>query len=219
MLTLNEKLLLLALDAETGKFLASVDMGIAACTLIDLIEAGRLTNTDDGVIVLDESPLGKEPHDFALARIAGAKRTYNLQHWISDLATYHFGEIRQPVLRSLVEAGLVEERREKVLWVFDVARFPEHDGRPEAELVARLREILLGGAQPDAHEALLILLAHTCTLDHAILPEKEERKQARARIEEIEKSDFAGADVGAAAKACKEALDAAVAACVIVTAG
>ncbi len=203
MLTPNEKLLLLALDRESGQFMATVDMGLAAMTVVELAEAGRVAIQEEAVEVLDNSPTGQEPHDFVLGVVAGEPEPRSLEQWMMELANYP-DELRGPVLASLVEKGIVKERHDKVLWVFDVARFPERDRGPEDELIARLRNVLLREADPEPHEALLTMLAASFCLDHLILPTKDERKQAAARLRRIIAGEFGGAVVARAIEACRD---------------
>ena len=78
--------------------------------------------------------------------------------------------------------GVLDERRHKTLGLFTSTRYPELDPGPETELRARLRRVLVDGAETRTPRttALLGLLVPLDLVKRVV--ERDERKAAQARV-------------------------------------
>jgi Golgi phosphoprotein 3 GPP34 len=214
MLLLSEALLLLLLEEEKGASVRSGhahDAGLAGALLLDLAEAGLLDDRSGALVAV-----GAEPSSPALAAAwraiaASSERPRAAKHWVGELPK-RLKPLKGTIAAALVAAGVLDERRHKLLGVFPSTRYPELDPAPERALRSQVSDVLLAGASPDDHiAALLGLLVPMAlvkpALSHASLS-REERKAALARAKAI-------ADRGPVGDAVKAAVQQQVTAVVI----
>jgi len=201
-LALPEELLLLALDDERGKVLAEARIGLAfglaGAALMELTLDGEL-RIDDGKMYLDESaePSGSAPFD-AIRTLLHEKPGKKVRYWVERLPR-KLRHLQQQWLDALVARGTLERRQSRVLFIFPVQRYPEHDGRPEHDIRARIDAVLLHGNAPDARTAMLIQLAGACRLLRAMYP-RDQRKRVEQRLKVLQDMPVAE-DVAAATRA------------------
>ena len=213
-LLLSEALLLLLLEEEKGASVGSGyahDAGLAGALLLDLAEAGLLEERDGALVAV-----GAEPSAPALAAawrvIAGAERPRDAKHWVSELGK-RLKPLKGTVAEALVAAGVLDERRHKLLGLFPSTRYPELDPGPERALRSHLRDVLVTGVEPDPRVAALLGLLVPMDLVKPLLSreqdlDREERKAALARAKAI-------ADRGPVGDAVKAAVQQQVTAVVI----
>lgn len=213
-LSLAEEFLLLALDDEKGSFATWTDYGVAGAILVDLLDRSRLHIEDRKVVPLASGGTDDEVLDRALSVVSGSAKPRPVMHWAAALASQC--EARPALIARLVSAGLLREEQHRFLRVFPYSRYPSADTGPEAEIVARLRAVLLDGASPDARSAALISLLKSCYLLGAIATGAEQ-KAAKRRIHELSQADAGGPAVGSALAEVEAAVAAAVAAVIITT--
>lgn len=181
-LLISEEMLLLALDNEKGG--ASWLDGWAALSggvLVDALLAGTVVQQDERL-----HPGTGEPGHPLLERVreavAAEPTPRTLAEWVQRLHN-DITPFLEVVAHRLVESGVLNEERHKILGLIPTTRFPEADPRAEQELRARLRSVLVEGAEPDEHDRLLIALVQpagllaTATEDD----DREVRKAARRR--------------------------------------
>jgi hypothetical protein len=190
---LAEELLLLLLDDEKGTVSATAaDAGLAGALLLDLVGSGRL----------DErfARTGSEPPEPALAAAWRAiDEPKSAKHWVSRLPR-RLKPIRGTVAEGLVARGVLDERRHKTLGLFPSTRYPEVDSGPETELRARLRRVLVDGAEPDERTtALLGMLVPLDLVKHVV--ERGERRAAVKRAKALAERGPVGNAVQAAVQA------------------
>jgi Golgi phosphoprotein 3 (GPP34) len=213
---LAEELLLLLLDDEKGTASTGVfgrDEALAGALLLDLLEAGRLELSDEKLVATGSAP--SEPPLAAAWEALQGEEPRKPKHWVSKLPR-RIKPIMGTIAEPLVARGVLDEQRHKTLGVFRSTRYPALDRGPEEELRARLRRVLVGGAEPDAHTASLIALL--VPLDRVkALVERDERKQAKARAKAVADRGPVGDAVRAAIE--EQVATAVMAATVATTAG
>ena len=190
---LAEELLLLLLDDEKGTVSATAaNAGLAGALLLDLVEAGRLNE--------DLSRIGSEPSEPALAAAWRAiDEPKPAKHWVSKLPG-RLKPIKGTIADGLVARGVLDERRHKTLGLFSSTRYPELDSGPETELRARLRRVLVDGAEPDPRTVSLLGLLVPLDLVKRVVS-RGERKAAVARAKALAERGAVGDEVGAAVEA------------------
>jgi hypothetical protein len=190
---LAEELLLLLLDDEKGTVSATAaNAGLAGALLLDLVEAGRLNE--------DLSRIGSEPSEPALAAAWRAiDEPKPAKHWVSKLPG-RLKPIKGTIADGLVARGVLDERRHKTLGLFSSTRYPELDPGPETELRARLRRVLVDGAEPDPRTVSLLGLLVPLDLVKRVVS-RGERKAAVARAKALAERGAVGDAVGAAVEA------------------
>lgn len=188
-LLLCEELLLLGLDDESGKPSWSFDAStLNAALLLDLTTTGCVRFEDSKVLVTDHFP----QHPLLRAAqevIAKDKKVRSVSHWHTMLP-YSLKDLPKRAAERLVADGVLGEREDKVLGLFRTTRFPETDPGPERALRARLHAILVGGAEPDDHDTVLVtLLSSGYGIDHMYSgDDKADRRTAKRRAAEVAKA-------------------------------
>jgi golgi phosphoprotein 3 len=202
---LPEQLLLLALDDDKGTDQAyyGSDPGLGAGLLLELARddlvrvEGKHLHAAPG---LPSHPLARE----ALEVIRSDPKPRKAEDWVRRLPK-ELKPLRERVAGGLVEQGVLDEQRSKVLGLFGRTRWPEADPAPERELRARLREVLVTGREPTEEEALLIGLLEPLRLVGRVV-EKDERKTAGRRAKEVAEQGIAGTAVRDAVAAVQAAV-------------
>jgi golgi phosphoprotein 3 len=199
---LAEELLLLALDDERGtvRFVVAYESALAGALLLDLALAARVEERAGKLVPAGMGSLDEPLLDDALRAIRAAERPRDASHWLGALPTA-LKPLHTRVAERLVERGVLDARRGKVLGLFPHTRYPERDGVPERELRERLRAVLTGEAMPDRPTALLIGLLRPLGLIRGLVP-KPQRKEADRRAEALAQG---GAVDGAVADAIQSA--------------
>jgi hypothetical protein len=210
-----EELLLLVLDSERGRIRGgwSYDGSLAGALLLDLAEAGRLVERDGALVTTGAGALATTVLTDAYTEIEGSERPRDAGHWIGRLPKA-LRPLRGRVAQSLVERGVLGEERHKTLGVFASTRYPQLDPGPERELRARLRAVLIDGAEPDGHTALLLGLLAPLELVGGLVP-REQRKAAKARARELADRSVVGGAVADAQQAAQAAVTASIVAATV----
>ncbi|MEU2159411.1 GPP34 family phosphoprotein [Streptomyces sp. NPDC019396] len=214
--TLAEEITLLALDDESGaaKERQSAGWAVAGGILLELAMAERVTVTDGRLGVTDTTPTGVALLDQRLevlttwANRGGRRR-------VTDWLTKDQSKAVSATVESLCARGLVIEERRRALGIFPVRRYPEADGTVERELRARLADVVLQGAAPDARTSGLVALLQGAKLYKLAFPEVP-KKQVEPRMTEIASGQWAGDGVREAIRNMQAAM-AAITATVVVT--
>lgn len=193
MVGLVEEIVLLQLRDEGGSFVRvpmwSLRYAVAGAVLMELADVGRIDTDLEHLFLIDETPTGDDLLDPTLAEVAGSEQQ-NTRFWIEHIAAYA-EEIRTAALARLVDRGVLEERDNRLLWVFHSRRYPAVDGQVRREVKLRLMEVLLSDEIPDPRDVMLICLADACGIFRALLSGRE-LAQATPRIEQVAKLDLIG---------------------------
>jgi hypothetical protein len=180
---LADELLLLGYDDESGRETTSriaLDLGMVAAVLVELALQGRLVIVDGAVAVRDPSPTGDPVADDVLARI-GAETPHSAASWMQRLRH----GLRNRMLASLVERGVIREQDESALDVITLHRYPTVDPAPEADTRARLAAALMGDSVPDERTSALAALVAAVRMEPTLGLSGAELEVAHRRLEEI----------------------------------
>ena len=193
MLGLVEETVLLLLRDEGGSFVRvptwSLRYAVAGAVLMELAIENRIDTDLEHLFLVDDTPTGDDLLDPTLAEIAAGDRN-NTRFWIEHVAERADG-IREGALGRLVERGILEERDERLLWVFRTRRYPAVDGQVRREVKLRIMGVLLSDEIPDPRDAMLICLADACGIFRAILSGRE-LADVTPRIEQVARLDLIG---------------------------
>lgn len=182
-----EALLLLALDDLTGTpdlMVDPLEARLADAVLAELGLLGRIASPADAsgagasegapVEVLDPAPTGHPELDAALALLGAGPVTP------AEAAAHLAPGLRERLLHGLADRGVLHPGERRLL---GAARWRTADPNPEAALRARLRAVLLGGAEADARDAALLAMAGPW-LASRLVP-RERATEAERRVAEI----------------------------------
>lgn len=204
---LYQAVMLLALSEERGTMNgAYVEYATAAALLSELLMHERLaieTDNKNKVLVMDDSSTDDALLDEALGQIKSAKRQRKLQDWVQKLG--QLKDLKHKVAQSLVDAHIVAAEKEKVLWLFERRVYPELNPEPEQQIREAMRSAVMSNDEVEPRVAILVALANSAKLLPQVFT-KQELKQRKKRIEQLEKGEM----VSTAAKQAVAAIEAAV---------
>lgn len=194
MLRFAEEMLLLVLDDENGRFARvpdwSMNYALAGSVLMDLAMENRIDTDPNKLVLLDATPIGDDLLDPTLEDIALAENEHDARYWV-ERAAGRAQVIRERALERLVEAGILEQRDDRFLWVFKSRRYPAVDGTAQREVKLRVMGVLFSDEIPDPHDVVTICLADACGIFRKILS-KRQADQAIERIAQVRKLDLIG---------------------------
>lgn len=203
-LLMSEEVLLIALDDETGKtgFWYKPDT-VSAAGVCDLVDAGAIS-IDEKKKVRATGTIPAHPGlRVAYDLVAASDKERSVSHWVSAF-NGGYSPTDGPVSRRLVDSGVLSFEEGSLL---RSARLRELDSGPERELRRRLAGVLVGGAEPDAHDAVLITMLHTADMISAALAAEESSdrraggKRAKAIAKELKDNPLVKAQYSAVVSA------------------
>jgi Golgi phosphoprotein 3 len=186
-LLLHESVLLLGLDDEKGHFhstLAYLNYGFAAAILMDLILAERIVLEDKKLKVATNALTTNKILNEELERLYKAKKPPKVTAWLHNMVQRN-SKVFKKCIDGLIQQGILKMVKKKVLWIFPVKRYPSLNLEPEHTLRRRLQNILFKGETPSRDDRMLLAIIEACQLVSEIVPEKEQRKQAKERIKKL----------------------------------
>jgi golgi phosphoprotein 3 len=186
MLSLPEGLMLLALDGKKGTVVPQAIMilryGLMGAALMELIMSDHLAKREEILHPAKTRYNGDDMLHAVLREIRKSDGDRNISHWINHLS-------RKINLKHLVSARLAKRRilrhqEHKILWVINTNRYPTRDPKPRQEVLSGIHDVVLKNKQPNEHNVVLLALMQKCELVDVIF-DKEDREQAKLRIDEI----------------------------------
>lgn len=210
MLICEELFLLLTRDdGKAESAYAQNGYGLAAAAVTDLILAGRVGLSDDKdprVSVLAPPPAGHPVLDAVLTRLAdkdGRK--------LSTVVTDRKVNPADQVVDALAAAGIIGVEEKRALGLVP-AKYPLRDPAPEQAVRQRLAAVL-AGAPPQPADATLLAILQGLDLAPKVLEQEKgglDKKQLKARIEQVTRDVPAGSAVAKAVQAMNAAIMTAV---------
>ncbi|MFC7326544.1 GOLPH3/VPS74 family protein [Marinactinospora rubrisoli] len=178
-----EELLLLAYHPDTGRPLATdtrLTAGLAGALLAELALTGRVAIERDRVHAAGASQPGGHPElDLLAAEIARQRRPARVRSWVSRTGSLR---LRRALQESAVQRRLLNRERVTVLRVFHREDYRPADPSTRAELLDRLRAMLMGGRAPDPRSTALLGILGATRLDRRLfadLPARERRRRMK----------------------------------------
>ena len=209
-----EELLLLLFDDErgdlTGTLLAGrLDILLAGAVLMDLALENRIDTDLRRLMLVDPTPLDDDLLDPALADIAQAAGSHDIDHWVRRHADR--GEaVRERALARLADRGILESDAAATGFLLSprVSRarryHPTPDGTVQEEVRLRVMRVLFSDDIPDPRDTVIICLADAGgVLDYLL--SREERAEVQTRIDLVTKLDLIGQAVTRAVREAESA--------------
>lgn len=213
MLRFAEELMLLLAREDSGELAAvsetKLGYALAGALLMDLALAGRIDTDVRQLVLVDETPLGDELLDPALAAIAAKAEEHSAEFWVRHLAQ-DAERIQQAALARLRQVGVLRadpdlspDSFRLTLRVFRARRYPTANWRTfaesEQEVRLRIMRVLFSDDIPAPRDIVLICLADACGLFERMLT-KEERAECEERIDVVRRLDLIGQAVASAVR-------------------
>ncbi len=221
MLTIYEKLMLLALNDEKGTVVLSASTalpyGLAGAAVFDLFVRNRVDFDNKRLLVKNPEPVGDPVLDDLLEQLAASKKIRKIDNWVERLGS-RIGSRKKMVLEGLIKKGILRKESHKILWIFNGDRYPAEDMRPENEVRSRIRAVVLDDQKPAFDDLALISLIRACDLISDIF-DKPDRKAARAKIKHLTANEQIGKAVSETVQGIIAAVSAATSASAITVVG
>ena len=219
-LLIVEDLLLLLLDDTSGTIAGEGTLyyTLGGAVLVELALRGEVAPDDsrtmfNGIRIgavkgeLPSDPLLREAYEKV------AKKSRGVQELLIDIGS----SLRGEVLDRLVERGFIRRETKKVLGIFPTTRMPAQRPEYEAQLLERVRSVLVDGAEPDARTgALAALLSASGTLPQ-LHPGIPWSGAVYTRGKELEKGSWGAEAVNTAIAGTNAAIAASTAAASVAT--
>lgn len=186
-LYLHESILLLGLDDEKGNFTSSLsylNYGFASALLMDLVLEERIYIEDKKVLVKTNAITDNKLLNKILRKIQEAQKPKKISKWLHDLVNNNRKYIPKAI-DTLIRNKILKKKKKKVLWLFNVSRYPTVNIQSETRLRKRLRQIIFHNAVPEQKDLMLITILKACKMEKDLIPDKEERKLAKERIKTL----------------------------------
>lgn len=219
---LAEDLLLLLLDDESGSVHASsqvqVALGGAVLAELALLETVAIGEKAGLLHKAKVQVVGGPPHDPVL--LAAYEQVAEKERSAQDQVNRLGKGLKDQLIARLVAAGIVEERRDRVLGLFPRTRWPEVDSRREEEVRRALSDVLLRGVDPKPRTAALIALLSAIDQVHRVLEhDGVSNGEVKTRAKSVAEGQWAAKGVADAIAATNAAVMAAVVTSAAATAG
>jgi hypothetical protein len=207
---LAEEFLLLCFDDRTGKKIISSDriepaIGGALLAELALMERIGITPHSAGwrrrarVTITDLTPTDDSELDAALTK-AAASEGKRVKDLISKLSGRRIAKgLERRLLERLVNSGVLDRTRGKVLGIFPRTTWPIRNPVPEEEVRERVHSALVARLTPTERTVAVIALMQATGLLGKVV-RTEDKQALKARAKELTTGDWV-------AKAVKEAID------------
>lgn len=194
MLRFVEEVVLLLLQDTGGRLVRvpawSLNYALAGGVLMELALENRIDTDLENLLLIDAAPVDDSLLDPYLAQIAAAAEKHDAAYWLDQIAD-DADAIYTATLARLVERGILEQRDDRILWVFRSRRYPAVDGVAEREVKLRIMGVLFSDEIPDPRDVMLICLADACGIFSHLLS-RQELSQVTTRIEQVRRLDLIG---------------------------
>lgn len=195
-LSINELVMLLALDDDNGKVRWSVspylDYALAGGILAELALRGDVVLTNDRKnlhLARDPRPTGSALLDDVVARFHGPELPESVGGWVSSISTTESLDHRQ--MDELAAKGILGKREGHFLLIFPTTVYPALDLSAEKHVIGQIRAALLEDSAVTHRLAVLITIAHGAHLLRNFMSDAE-IERALPRLTAIRKGDPVG---------------------------
>ena len=208
MLTLSEKLLLLGLHDEKGSvvFSASTALpyGLAGALLIELYLTQRIDFVGKHVRVMRSDKSSSELLNETYQLIASSSKLRDAKYWVKAIHS-KVKKIQNRLAEQLVEKKVLSRQERSFLWVINFNRYPTRDAKPESDVRAHIKDVVLRRADASEADVALLSLVLASELITEVF-DKDDRKTAKKRIEELAKEQKIGKAISQVVEEVKVAI-------------
>ena len=212
MLSFAEEIILLSLDDKKGNFLPmslmSFESALAGAILMELALNNKIDTDLEHLILIDDSETGDPIYDEIINMIKQYPDSKNALYWVKEIRN-KYTNLREVLTQRLVENGILEEKKKKVLGLFPQKRYPVLNNTEEITVKNRIRQIVLSDEIPEPRDIVIISLTKSCGLVDQIFS-SQEIKKASERIYQISKMDLIGQSVSKAINELQAMINSAV---------
>lgn len=194
MLTLSEKLFLLATHDEKGTIIFSASSalpyGLVGAMLLELHFLGRISLENKKIIIDNKEPTGNIILDEILELLLSSTKANSVRYWITKIQT-KVKNIQKRIAKQLINKGILEMEEKMLLWLIPMKRYPTVNPVPETKVRSEIKDAVFKDDPIGDEMIALISLVNSCELINEVF-EKGKRKEARKKIKEITQKEQVG---------------------------
>ncbi|OHX64611.1 hypothetical protein NH26_23865 [Flammeovirga pacifica] len=193
-LSILDQLMLLAIDDNKGTFVSDYSIFgycLAGAALYDLTLKGKIVIENERVKVINREKVNDLALDKCLEMIDQSKKERKVKTWIDKLGQRE-KSLRKHSLNKLIGLNILEEKEDKILWIFSNNKYPTKNEIPENVIRKRLMDIIQEEQSPDNNDIMLISLVNACSLNKEVYGKKvakEKKKEIKAIIKNYQFAD------------------------------
>ena len=193
-LSILEKITLIALDDDTGKWVTDsmrLNYALAGGVLLQLTQKKKIELVNNKVKIIDNSPTDNFLINDSIKLIESIKnkKAVNVVYKLARLTR----KLKDGIVIDLMAKGILKEQEGKVMWLFPTTHYPMVDSTLENRVKAELIDIV-DNNHPVQNEDNLFLLSVllNCNLEKEVFGLKANKKKIAKRIEELNSDNSIG---------------------------
>lgn len=185
-LNLVDDLVLLALDDNSGDFISDLHAlayGMAGAVIMELSIRNRIRLVEGYVRISERKYTGDKLLDEFMNKIIQSRKELKLKEWV-EIVGNEAEKIKYDTIDKLVDSGILEKKKDKILWIFPVNKYPAQNCDPENKLRRRLKDIVFNGAEAQHNDLMLMNLIQSCELGEEVYG-KENVDKFKEKLKEL----------------------------------
>ena len=207
-LSLKEKLIIILLDPEKGRFIMEqtrMTNAITSCILFEMKEQGIIDFNQDKVRVRIFKYPKDAIHQEVLKKLKASTKERKLSFWLMKLS-WKGRHYRKSIISNLESKQVIGKDRKYFLNIIPYFRYFFINLRIRRNLIEHLRAVVFASATPSQEDLLLIGLISVANANRVIYKNREENKLMKERIKGLLGEGMVDEDILLILKRVKEAI-------------
>ena len=185
LIPLSQKLYLLGIHPEKGGIVShsytAMDYAVLGGLLMELYKLKKIKFEGKRIVVLSDNAESKV-HQLMLSKMRKAKSPRKISGWLKRFY-YSLSEIRSEIQKGLAEKRLIKLEPKRFLF-FKWKKPVVINKQALYKLIDEIQSLVMAGTQ-DEEELILLSFIEPAGLLYRLFPERQKRKQAKARLKEL----------------------------------
>ncbi len=190
-----QKIVLLALD-DKGWFGSSehkIKFGLVGAILFELYQKGRLSFTNDEVVVVNAKSTDDVVLDRVLNLIKSSKKTRSLRSWIQRII-YKKLLLRKTILKQLIQNKMIGREEYSLMVIFYQTKFPLLNADAKRNVQEHISESVISGRVLTDQEVMMLVVMNNCKMVRKNFGSYIQYIKLRSRINEITQFKIPGTE-------------------------
>ncbi len=164
-LTFLQKIILLALDDKGwfGTAEHKIKYGLAGAILFELQQQGRISFSNDEVLVINPKSTDNVILDRVLNFIKSSKKQHSLRSWIQRIV-YKKLLLRKTILKQLIHNKVIGREEYSLMMVFYQTKFPLINTELKRKLQEEIYENLVSDKPLSDQDVMLLVVMNNCKM-------------------------------------------------------
>lgn len=193
-LSILEKITLIALDDDTGKWVTDsmrLNYALAGGVLLQLAQKGKIKIEDNIITMVDSSKTDNYILNDAIDLIneLNNSKAINVVYKLARLTR----KLKDGIVIDLIKKGILQQQEGKVMWLFSTTNYPMIDSTLENKVKAELIDIV-DNKKPieDDDNLFLLSVLINCNLEKEVFGKNAKKRLIAKRIDELTSEDSIG---------------------------